>query len=321
MIRLVDDLLDVARLARGKIELRKRAVELAPLIGRAVEMASPLLEQGQHHLDVEVPEGIVVEADPDRFAQVLSNLLMNACKYSPPGSRIRLLARRSDGTVEVSVRDNGIGIAPAMLEQIFEPFVQDPSRRATSSGGLGLGLTIARNLIGLHGGTIAAHSEGAGKGSEFVVRVPAAPISVSSHREVGPSSRDAPTPSAAWVLVVDDNRDAAEMLAIALQGAGYDVRTASDGPEALRLADLFLPQLALLDIGLPVMDGYELGAALRSGHPGITLFAVTGYGTAADRDRAEAAGFSAHFVKPVDLDEILAALHHACAASASPASA
>ncbi|MGZ6125155.1 MAG: ATP-binding protein, partial [Myxococcales bacterium] len=164
MIRLVDDLLDVARLARGKIELKKRAVELAPLIGRAVEMASPLLEQGQHHLDVEVPDGIVVEADPDRFAQVLSNLLMNACKYSPPASHIRLAARRGEETIEVSVRDNGIGIAPGMLEQIFEPFVQDPSRRATSSGGLGLGLTIARNLIGLHGGTIEACSEGAGRG-------------------------------------------------------------------------------------------------------------------------------------------------------------
>jgi signal transduction histidine kinase len=317
MIRLVDDLLDVARLARGKIELKKRAVELAPLIGRAVEMASPLLEQGQHHLDVDVEEGIVVEADPDRFAQVLSNLLMNACKYSPPASHIRLMARRDDTAIEVTVRDDGIGIAPEMLRRVFEPFVQDPSRRATSSGGLGLGLTIARNLIELHGGSIEARSEGAGKGSEFVVRVPALPISVSSGREARLPSLEARPPTAARVLVVDDNRDAAELLAYALQGAGYDVRTAADGPEALRLVNAFVPHVALLDIGLPVMDGYELGAALRSRFADLALFAVTGYGTAADRGRAEAAGFSGHFVKPVDLDEIFVALRQACAVLAS----
>ncbi len=319
MIRLVDDLLDVARLARGKIELKKRAVELAPLIGRAVEMASPLLEQGRHHLEVDVPEGIVLDADPDRFAQVLSNLLTNACKYSPPASHVSLKARRQDAAIEVSVRDTGIGIAPPMLEQIFEPFFQDPSQRAKSPGGLGLGLTIARNLIQLHGGAIEAHSEGAGRGSEFVVRVPALPITVPSLREPRGMAVGQPAPWAARVLLVDDNLDAGEMLATALQGAGYDVRTAADGPQALGIAEGFVPQIALLDIGLPVMDGYEVGAALRSRFPGVALFAVTGYGTAADRDRAEAAGFSGHFVKPVDLDEIFAALRRVCGAPASNA--
>ncbi|HZR10721.1 MAG TPA: ATP-binding protein, partial [Myxococcales bacterium] len=321
MIRLVDDLLDVARLARGKIELKKRAVELSPLIGRAVEMASPLLEQGRHHLEIDVPEGIVLDADPDRFAQVLSNLLTNACKYSPPASHISLRARRQDTAIEVSVRDTGIGIAPPMLEQIFEPFFQDPSHRSASPGGLGLGLTIARNLIQLHGGSIEARSDGAGRGSEFIVRVPALPITVPSLREGRDLPLDARGAKGARVLLVDDNLDAAEMLANALHGAGYDVRTAADGPEAIRLADGFVPQIALLDIGLPVMDGYEVGAVLRSRFPGLTLFAVTGYGTAADRDRAEAAGFSGHFVKPVDLDEIFAALRLVHSAPASPASA
>jgi signal transduction histidine kinase/DNA-binding response OmpR family regulator len=320
MIRLVDDLLDVSRLARGKIDLKKRAVELAPLVGRAVEMASPLLEQGRHRLQLDVPEGIVLEADPDRLAQVFSNLLMNACKYSPPASRIALSARRDGDAVEVSVRDSGIGIAPSMLDRIFEPFFQQPGSRAASSGGLGLGLTIARNLIQLHGGTIRARSEGEAQGSEFIVRVPALPFTIASGADARSRAVEGNAPGAARVLVVDDNQDAAETLAIALESAGYEVRAAFDGPQALRVADSFAPDVALLDIGLPVMDGYELGAAFRDRFPRIALFAVTGYGALADRERAKVAGFAHHFVKPVDLDDIFAAIRHACAARVAPAS-
>ncbi len=320
MIRLVDDLLDVSRLARGKIDLKKRAVELAPLIGRAVEMASPLLEQGRHHLDLEMQEGIVVEADADRLAQVFSNLLTNACKYSPPGSRIALAVASRAGAVEISVRDAGLGIAPEMLERIFEPFFQQPAARASSSGGLGLGLTIARNLVQLHGGTIAARSDGPGKGSEFVVRIPALPLTVASRAEPRPRPADRPAPGAARVLVVDDNRDAAETLALALESAGFDVRTAFDAPQAIEVTGGFAPRIALLDIGLPVMDGYELGAALRARFPEVVLFAVTGYGAAADRERAKLAGFCGHFVKPVDLDEIFLALRDASSPLAAPGS-
>jgi PAS domain S-box-containing protein len=310
--RLVDDLLDVSRITRGKIELKRQPVELSEVVRKAVEIASPVLEERNHHLTLDVPgAGAAVDADPVRLAQVVANLLNNAAKYTEPRGRILLSVGRQGAEVLIRVRDNGIGIEPSLLPRLFQLFTQGKRALDRSQGGLGLGLTLVKSLVEMHGGSVSATSDGPGKGSEFTVRLPALEAPALARQ---PNA--APAPSAARrrslqrILVVDDNPDAADTLAEALRLEGHEVRVALDGPGALAIAPGFRPHSALLDIGLPVMDGYELAGRLRN-HPalaGIRLIAVSGYGQPTDRRRSLDAGFAEHLVKPVELEAILDAL-------------
>ena len=306
LMRLVDDLLDVSRITRGKVELRKQGLEIATIIVQAIEMTSPLLEQRAQRVELDVAaSGLGVDADPVRITQVFANLITNAAKYSEPGSRIHVSAHASGRHVCVHVRDEGVGLAPEMLDKVFELFVQEPQTIERSRGGLGLGLAISRSLVELHGGRISVHSEGLGRGTDFIVELPAidlrpsrpqTPVPVIAHDARGHGRR---------VLVVDDNHDAARTLKIALEEIGFTVEVAYDGPGALALATSFSPDIALLDIGLPVMDGYELARRVRALlGDAVRLIAVTGYGQDADLERSSLAGFEAHLVKPVDLERL-----------------
>jgi PAS domain S-box-containing protein len=316
LTRLVDDLLDVSRIARGKVELKEELVEIAEVIAKAIEIASPLLEQRLHTVDLDVPNrGLGVKGDAIRLNQVVSNLVTNAAKYTPPRGRITIRATGEDGQVVIRVRDTGIGIAPAALPRVFDLFVQERQAIDRSEGGLGLGLTIVRSLVERHRGTVSAHSDGPGTGSEFVVRLPKAHVEPDPReghrRESIGRSRLAPAAGSQKILVVDDSVDSAEMLAEVLTAKGYDTRVAHDAPTALNIAKDFRPAVAFLDIGLPVMDGYELAARLRElpGVSGVRLVALTGYGQESDREKTRKAGFHHHLVKPVDfhvIDDVLA---------------
>ncbi len=309
LARLVDDLLDVSRITRGKVQLAREPLEVASVLAKAIEMASPLFEQRAHVLSIDVPrEGLRVDADPVRLAQVIENLLTNAARYTEPGGRIRVSAAREGAEVVLAVEDNGHGIAPAMLAQIFELFVQGGQPIDRQQGGLGLGLAVARNMAELHGGTITAVSAGVGTGSKFVVRLPALPDSVPV-RPSGPRPALRRMSASLRVLVVDDNIDAAETIAMALESFGHEVVVAHDGPAALAAAGRLAPDVALVDIGLPVMDGFELAGRLRELLPGpLRLIAVTGYGQETDKARSRAAGFDDHLVKPVGLEVLLGSL-------------
>ena len=311
LTRLVDDLLDVSRITRGKITLNREPIELSHVVARAVEIASPLFEQRRHFLNVDVPaKGLIVDGDRERLAQVISNLLTNAAKYSNPESPIFVTARSMDGRVELRVKDSGIGIQPEMLGLVFDAFVQERQAIDRARGGLGLGLTIARTLVTMHEGTIRAESRGAGHGSEFIVEMPLSTRAA----QAGESPASPPTsvmPSRGLrVLVVDDNTDAADLLTQALEHLGYELATAHDGPSALERARQFHPDVALLDIGLPVMDGYELAGRLKNIENGSApiLIALTGYGQKADRGRTSAAGFAHHLVKPINIQELTSLL-------------
>jgi signal transduction histidine kinase len=317
--RLVDDLLDVSRFARGKIRLEKRRTQLVTLVSRAIETASPLFEQHNQHLEVRVPhEGLDVNVDPDRISQAIANLLTNAAKYSGDGSRVTVTAERDGDLVRLRVRDEGVGIAPDMLSRVFDMFVQhrQPADRAT--GGLGLGLTIVKNLVELHEGIVSVSSDGPGLGSEFSIELPLASPVVEILKPELPSFEAGRLAEARArrVIVVDDNHDAAAMLKSALELMGFVVKVAHDGPSALELAASFRPEVGLVDIGLPVMDGYELAERFREsadGPNGMRLVAVTGYGQDADRQRSAEAGFARHLVKPIDLGELQKAIEHAIA--------
>jgi signal transduction histidine kinase/ActR/RegA family two-component response regulator len=304
LVRLVDDLLDVSRIARGLVTLEKEPIELAEVVEKAIEMAEPLIEQRTQRLEVEVEPGLVVYGDSTRLAQVVGNLLTNAAKYTPAGGSIDVRGAREGEDAVVRVRDTGVGIEPAMLPAVFDMFVQERQALDRARGGLGLGLTIVKSLVEAHGGTVSAHSEGPGKGSEFSIRLPAARVRASTPRIEMPDVASART--GMRVLVVDDNEDAALLMADALAHKGLDTRTAAEANEALALFDTFHPEVAILDIGLPVIDGYQLARALRA-RPGgdrLYLIALTGYGQAMDRERALAAGFDHHLVKPVDVATI-----------------
>lgn len=309
LTRLVDDLLDVSRLTTGKVTLRKEPVEISDIAGRAIEMVSPMLERKQQVLSVNIASrGLVVDADPGRLAQILANLLTNASKYSDENARILMSGEQDDVHVRIRVKDEGIGISQEMIGRIFERFEQHRQAIDRSQGGLGLGLAIVRSLATLHDGTVRAWSDGEGKGAEFTVQLPRSSSFGDSSPRQEPAAGEVQAPGAGIrVLVVDDNHDALTLLADALSAVGYEVRTASDGPEGLRTAELFSPDVAILDIGLPVMDGYELAERLRSAAAGraLKLVAVTGYGQAEDKRRARLAGFHAHLIKPVHLDELL----------------
>jgi CheY-like chemotaxis protein/two-component sensor histidine kinase len=304
MQRLVDDLLDVSRITSGKIELRKEHVEIAAIVQRALEMSRPLIEQRRNELSIDVPEsGLTVDGDPARLAQVMSNLVTNAAKYSDPGKRISIRAERVGDLVRICVEDQGIGIEPSFLDRVFDNFVQIPQGLDRASGGLGLGLAIVRNLVDLHGGHARAFSNGALQGSCFVIELPAVEETT---KAVAPTTFGKPAGlvASARVLVVDDNSDAADLMGELLTNQGHSVHVAHSGPEALSLLANFTPDAALLDIGLPVMDGYELAAALRGELPNIRLIALTGYGAPNDRQRTREAGFDAHLTKPVSLSTV-----------------
>jgi PAS domain S-box-containing protein len=305
MVRLVDDLLDVSRITRGKIELRTERVEIADVVAKAIEMSSPLLEQRGHHLSVLAPRiGLTVQADESRLAQVFANLLTNAAKYTDRGGRVAITAAREGSEVVVRVRDNGDGISAELLPHIFELFAQAPQTIERTRGGLGIGLTLVRSLVALHGGTVDAHSAGSGTGSEFVVRLPAAEQRATAAALPAETPFKRAATRSGRVLIVDDNEDAALLMAEALRTMGFETAVAHDGPAALKLSSVFAPQVAILDIGLPVMDGYQLAAALREQLGDVRLIAATGYGQDADRRRSRQAGFQHHLVKPIDLAQL-----------------
>ncbi len=314
MVRLVDDLLEVSRITRGQIELRKEPVELAAVVGSAVETSRPLIEAARHRLTVGLPaESVVLEADPVRLAQVIADLLNNAARYTEEGGAIALSARRDGRHVVVSVRDSGIGIPADVLPKVFDTFTQGDRSDGRARGGLGIGLTLVKRLVLMHGGSVDATSDGPGRGSEFVVRLP-----LGEGRSAGaPAAPRAPGRKAPLagrrVLVVDDHRDAADSLALLLRLLGAEAHVARDGPQALEAVGTVRPAVVLLDIGMPGMDGYEVArrVRLRPEWREVVLVALTGWGQEEDRRRSREAGFDHHLVKPVDppaLEALLAGL-------------
>ena len=306
---LVDDLLDVSAITRGKIELKLERLELSLLVDRAIEIASPLMEQRNHDLIVKVPRrGLQVDVDPIRIAQIVSNLLTNAAKYTDPGGRIVVSAQVIGGEVELRVADNGIGISAQMLPHVFELFVQERQAIDRARGGLGLGLAIVQNLMTMHGGTVSVTSKGPGNGSTFTIRLRSAEARVDEQGvEMSKRSRTATlTAAARKVLIVDDNRDAAETLALVMEELGWETRVAFDGPSALAIVESYCPQLGLIDIGLPLMNGYELARHLRAQPNTVKtrLIAVTGYGQKKDIEAALSADFDEHLVKPVQIETL-----------------
>ena len=305
LTRLVDDLLDVSRIAAGRVRINPEPLDIAVVIAHAVELASPLIEQRRQRLDVALhPDALRVRGDETRLSQVVCNLLVNAAKYTPEGGRIELRSGREGGDAVLRVRDDGIGISPELLPRVFDLFAQGRQAIDRAQGGMGLGLAIARNLVTIHGGRIEAHSEGEGRGSEFVVRLPLLDDSPNAPAAAPVGGLRA----GLRVLLVDDNADAARALADALAAEGAQVVTAPDGPTALSRAETSPPDVALLDLGLPVMDGFELAGLLRARWPRLPLIALSGYGDADDFARTRVAGFAAHLVKPVDLERLLSAL-------------
>jgi len=310
MVRLVDDLLDVARITRGKLELRRERVELAVLVNHAVEAGRPLIEQMAHTLEIHLPsEPVYLDADAVRLTQVILNLLNNAAKYTEPGGHITLTATREEGEVAVAVRDTGIGISADMLPNVFDIFTQVEPPADRSQGGLGLGLTLVKHLAELHGGSVEATSYGTGRGSTFTVRLPVAQGAAASVDAVAPQAV-ASLPGHR-ILIVDDNRDGANSLAMVLRMLGNHVHITYDGIAAIIAAEAFRPNLVLLDIGLPRMDGHEVCRRIREQPWGkdMVLVAVTGWGQDEDRRRSLESGFDHHLVKPVnpaDLEKLLA---------------
>ena len=306
MSLLLDDLLDVSRVTRGTLELRLQATDLAAVVDAAVETARPTIEAKGHRFDLELPaEPVVLPADPLRLAQILSNLLTNAAKYTDPGGAIRLRATSENEQVTISISDTGVGLAPDALSNIFVMFSQVQASRARSEGGLGIGLALAKGLVKLHGGVIEARSDGLGKGSEFIVRLPRRTILDS--RQPEPAGRVGVRTRPRRILIADDNRDAAESLALLLRLEGHEVTVVHNGREALGMFDTLLPEVAVLDIGMPDLDGYEVARQLRQHSLGraVMLIAVTGWGQEADKSRALAAGFNHHFTKPIQPEELI----------------
>src|SRR5205807_3574731 len=305
MVRLVDDLLDVSRITRGKIILQKEPVDLATVAARAVETSRPLIDSRNHELTIKLPEQPVwVRGDVTRLAQILANLLNNAAKFTAEGGRIWLTLEQMDHEAVFRVRDTGMGIPAEMLSSIFDLFIQAERSLDRSQGGLGIGLTLVRRLVEMHGGSVHASSAGPNQGSEFVVRLPILRDVETPALSTNGSPRLVQKTTPQRILIVDDNVDSAETLAMVLRQNGHDVRTTYDGPSALELAPGYRPDVVLLDIGLPGMDGYEVAKRLKQqpGMDGICLAAVTGYGQENDRNRSRSAGFHYHLVKPVDLD-------------------
>lgn len=302
--RLVDDLLDVSRITLGKVVLEKEPIEIATIIARAIETSRPTIDSRRHQLTVSLPpNSIRVLADPTRLAQVIGNLLTNAAKYTEDAGEIALKIEARGAEVILSVRDSGVGITPELLPRIFDLFIQGDRSLARSEGGLGIGLTVVHRLVKLHGGSVEVHSDGPGKGSEFIVRLPT--LAAEQQRGEAPKQPESEPHRGLSrnVLIVEDNRDGAESLATLLNLMGHQVHVAHNGLEALATAEAIHPQVVLLDIGLPGMNGYEVAEHIRDrpelGAP--VLIAMTGYGQEEDKRRSKAAGFKHHLVKPVNL--------------------
>jgi CheY-like chemotaxis protein/nitrogen-specific signal transduction histidine kinase len=307
MSRLVNDLLDASRISRGKIELRRARVALRPIIEEAIETVGPLLARYEHTLTTTLPpETLHVDGDAGRLSQVIANLLANAAKFTDKGGHIWLSADCEGDEAVIRVRDNGIGIAPEHLQTLFDMFVQVDTAIERSRDGLGIGLTLVKTLVELHGGTVHVHSAGAGCGSEFTVRLAAVTAAAQSHKIGGPAPAVGDS-IARRVLVVDDSVDAADSLAMLLAFEGHETHKAHDGADAVRSAERLRPDIVLMDIGLPILNGYEACRRIRSQAWGmhITMVAITGWGQEDDREQSNAAGFDLHLVKPVDHDELL----------------
>jgi PAS domain S-box-containing protein len=306
LTRLVDDLLDVGRISSGKIALRKEPIEINAAVQRAVEASRPLADASRHTLEVRLsPEPLSLDGDLIRLAQVVLNLLTNAIKYTPAGGRIEVDVAREGAFAVVRVKDTGIGMSPELMPKVFDLFVQGERSLDRSEGGLGIGLTLVKRLVSLHGGTVSAHSDGPGRGSEFAISLPALAQSAEP-KKVESVASGAAAHRRSRVLVVDDNRDSADTLAALLEAWGHDVRTLYDGPSAIAAVAEFQPKVVLLDIGLPKMNGYEVAAQLRKSANGrsLILVAFTGYGQDEDRRRVREAGFDYHLVKPLEPAEL-----------------
>lgn len=307
MVHLIDDLLEVSRISRGKIELKRAPIDLTSAIQHALEVSKPLIDAAGHTLSIDVPPGpLTVHADLTRLAQVLGNLLNNAAKYTNPGGRIQLSVQRGRDHVGISVRDNGIGIPVAMLPKIFDMFAQLDNSLQRTQGGLGIGLSIAKQLVEMHGGTLEARSEGPGMGSEFIVTLPLHATSPGASDEAALGEATASEERSLRILVADDNKDAAASLAMVLEMKGHEVRTAHDGLEAVQVAASFQPDVAVLDIGMPRLDGYEVCKQIREQPHGrnMLIIALTGWGQSEDKIRSQDAGFDEHLVKPANVSEI-----------------
>jgi len=310
--RLIDDLLDIARIAQGKIQIHRELTDLGPIIARAVEAVRPLIEEKRHELSVlNAPGRLRLDADASKLEQILVNLLTNAAKSTDPGGRIRLTSRREGPSAVISVADSGIGIEPEVLPKVFDLFTQVQEGRDRSQGGLGIGLTVVRSLVEMQGGEVSARSEGRGKGSEFTVKLPLAVAPQRTARKAE-GARTPEVRPGRRILVVEDNRDTALGLTKLLSRAGHTVRTAYDGPTAIEMARTEHPEAILADIGLPGMDGYQLARALRDELPrDVLLIAISGYGLEDDIRRSHEAGFDRHLVKPVDFDSLAALIGQA----------
>jgi PAS domain S-box-containing protein len=311
LVRLVDDLLDVSRITHNRLKLHKERVELSAVVAQAVEMCQATAERSKHELTIDLPrEPIYLNGDPARLAQVFGNLLNNACKYTEPGGRIWLTGKRQGSDVLVSVKDTGIGIPRHMLPQIFEVFTQGGRTLERSQGGLGIGLALAKRLVEMHDGVIEAFSQGPGLGSEFVVRLPLL-VETQPAQLPPPPDQEPQSPKPRRILVVDDNLDSANSLSRLLEMVGNETFTAHDGLKAVEAAEQFRPEVMLLDIGLPTMNGYDACRRIRSQPWGkkILLIALTGWGQEEDRRQSKEAGFDFHLVKPVklaDLEKLMA---------------
>jgi len=303
LVRLVDDLLDVSRITRGRFELRQRKVLLTEVLANAVESTRATIESSRHELTVAIrAPGLHVDGDPDRLAQVFSNLLLNAAKYTDAGGRITLSLERDNGEAIVTVQDNGIGIPPHALEQVFDMFAQVRSHEVRGTEGLGIGLSLVRTLVQMHNGTVSAFSEGPGLGARICVRLPIA--TATDTPDIAPSP--APRNRGQRILVVDDNTDAAASLALLLKMEDHEVCTAADGVEAIECARTFEPQIIFMDLAMPRLDGLEAARRIRGLPQGehVRIVALTGWGQEADRQRTRAAGMDAHLTKPVSLDAL-----------------
>jgi CheY-like chemotaxis protein/anti-sigma regulatory factor (Ser/Thr protein kinase) len=307
LTHIVDDLLDVSRITRGKIDLRKEILPFNDAVRHALDSCQSLLTARGHAVEVRLsPEELWIEGDPTRLHQVILNLISNAAKYTPVGGRIAITVEREGRDVALRVRDNGIGIAPTLLPRVFDLFTQGDRSLDRTAGGLGIGLTVVKRMIEMHGGSVEARSEGLGHGSEFVIRLPAVTSGVAAHRH----AMSAPRPvrgGGRRVLIVDDNRDFATSLAALLEEFGHETRVAHDGEAGAAAAAEWLPDVVLLDIGLPRLNGYDVARRIRGSHAlsGVTLVALSGYSQEEDRRLAREAGFDHYLVKPIDAAELV----------------
>ncbi len=316
MTRLLEDLLDVSRITRSKVNLKCEHLELASLISHAIEIAEPAIDEAGHSLEVQSPGSpVIIYGDLTRLAQVLSNLLINAAKYTPRAGQIWLTAREDGNDLIISVKDTGVGIVPEHLPRVFEMFSQISHTKGHAQGGLGIGLALARGLVEMHGGQLSAHSEGLDKGSEFIVRLPLSRRVTSQRQQDAETQASIPTGTQCRVLVVDDLRDSADSLAMVVEALGHQVRVAYDGNHAVVIAEQFRPHVALIDLGMPNVDGYEVCRRIRAQTWGseMLLIAQTGWGQEFDRRRTQSAGFDQHLVKPLQWDIMETILHQAAA--------